>query len=221
MPGTPIFNPGEGVPFLTGDDHLLKAASDASLNARVGSGYEVLWSQIEGYVVGATLLLQYVEAHGVGQETLIYPIMYLYRHYLELVFKALVLLDSQLRGDGPVMPKGHDLAQLWAECRPVLAVVFSNREGELDVQLDQAERHVHDFVALDRTSQALRYPLDNKGVPFRADAVEFSIVNVGKTMTGLAALLNSAVTVFKVKIEQDEWLNANQAEFWSAVELQP
>ena len=166
------------------------------------------------------MLLQHAAKYGVGQETLIYPIMYLYRHYLELVFKALVLLDGQLRGQPPVMPKGHDLERLWAECRPVLAVVFSNREGELDTQLDQADQHVHDFVALDRTSQALRYPLDNHGAPFRADAVEFSIVNVGKTMTDLAAFLNTTVTIFKAKIQMDEWHKETAAKFWAAVDQQ-
>ena len=48
MSGTPIFNWGDGVPFLKADNKLLTADSDASLNARIGSGYEVMWSQIEG-----------------------------------------------------------------------------------------------------------------------------------------------------------------------------
>ncbi|HEV3482053.1 MAG TPA: hypothetical protein VGR97_06950 [Candidatus Acidoferrales bacterium] len=48
-----------------------------------------------------------VEAAREGPETFVYPICFLYRHYVELMLKALASMDRELDGQPPAYPKTH------------------------------------------------------------------------------------------------------------------
>ncbi|MEP6934637.1 MAG: hypothetical protein ABI988_11950 [Nitrospirota bacterium] len=94
------------------------------------------------------------------RDTLILPILALFRHYLELRFKEIIVLGDGL-GGGPVRwPLGHDLRQLWKRCRRICEDVLSS---DLAHELDLVGRCVDEFVALDPKCENFRYPLDKNG----------------------------------------------------------
>ncbi len=46
---------------------------------------------MEGYRRGARLLVEHVDEHARDQDFLVYPIMFLYRHHIELALKNIIL----------------------------------------------------------------------------------------------------------------------------------
>jgi hypothetical protein len=91
------------------------------------------------------------------RNTLILPILVLFRHYLELRFKEIIVIGDRLAG-GPVRwPWGHDLRKLWVRCRQICEDVLSS---DLADELDLIGRCVDDFVTLDPKCENFRYPLD-------------------------------------------------------------
>lgn len=87
---------------------------------------------------------------------LIYPIMFLYRHYLELRLKETIVLG---RPGQSGIPGHHDLLRLWEDARPVLGGL----ENRGFLTLDEADALVREFIEVDRQSQVFRYPMTRSG----------------------------------------------------------
>lgn len=59
------------------------------------------------------LATQVVERR-IGQDTLVYPILFLYRQYIELALKEIIRSGMVYLERDRAAPKHHDLGQLWA-----------------------------------------------------------------------------------------------------------
>src|SRR5579859_6702346 len=83
---------------------------------------------IEGYRRGAELLVQYAVEHG-DQDFLVYPIIFLYRHHIELILKRIIELAPSVleRSLTPVEEKhlknSHKLDVLWQDAEPIMAEI--------------------------------------------------------------------------------------------------
>jgi hypothetical protein len=79
----------------------------------------------DGFRRAASQLATQVCETASGQDVLVYPIVYLYRHHIELSLKRLIGTASELLGrelsikDYKVLG-GHKLADLWSLARPLL-----------------------------------------------------------------------------------------------------
>ena len=113
------------------------------------------------------------------------PIMYLYRHYLELSLKEIInhLLEwhdveddfSRLKlKHQPRMHElpGHPLMDSWDWIRSLIEQMEDCKlpgcsiDG-LDINYDAIEKRIQEFDKIDRSSFNYRYPVDNKGRPNR------------------------------------------------------
>src|ERR1039457_6840457 len=97
---------GKGVPSDWSNAHVNITWADPK------AGY------IEGYRRGARLLVEHVNEHGRDQDYLVYPIIFLYRHHIELALKNLVTLvadwlDHELSEAEKRHLDGHRLDLLW------------------------------------------------------------------------------------------------------------
>lgn len=90
------------------------------------------------------------------------PTLFLYRHYIELHLKSL-LIDAGELLDNPqaILPK-HYLLSLWDRVRKLLITISPESAGEW---FDRANQVIADFDALDSSSFAFRYPVDTSGKP--------------------------------------------------------
>ncbi len=93
---------------------------------------------------------------------LVLPTIFLYRHFIELALK-LILIEADKETPCTVRKKyKHDLAKLWCDCRPVMKSfadsinMFVQRWG----LVEQAILEMHDF---DEKEIAFRYPTKNLG----------------------------------------------------------
>ncbi len=107
------------------EDDVLFRAAEVGTNACISYWHNVNYPYKNGFRMAASrLALQVCETHS-DQDSLVYPILYLYRHHLELVLKDVFrtvakLLDHSI-ADGEEKTLGrHDLVPLWELIAPLL-----------------------------------------------------------------------------------------------------
>jgi hypothetical protein len=105
-------------------DVLFGSGTDWQANACV-NGIDDLAAYQNGYRRAALHLAEYVCDAGRGQDFLVYPIVYLYRHHIELTLKSIIsvacfVVDYTLTEKDLDTLGRHDLAKLWNLARPLL-----------------------------------------------------------------------------------------------------
>ena len=98
-------------------DVLFGSGTDWQANACVKS-IDAAMAYQDGYRRAALHLAEYVCEEGRGQDYLVYPIVYLYRHHIELTLKSIIgaaafVIDHTLAKDDFDTLGHHDLAKLW------------------------------------------------------------------------------------------------------------
>lgn len=64
-------------------------------------------------------------------DTWVYPIVFLYRHQVELMLKAITLTSTSILGPTKEYPRGHNLSKLWKGIRPLLNRVCREVQHEV------------------------------------------------------------------------------------------
>jgi hypothetical protein len=146
---------------------------DPELNARLPKGKDSGHFYIEGYRLAAEFLIERIADTGFDQDFLVYPICFLYRHYVELSLKDIIGTGQELVDEDSAPPGGHELRRLWAKARIHIEREFS---GEIS-QLNRADELVAELAGTDPTSQTFRYRVDNRG---RAHLAGQEVLNLGQ-----------------------------------------
>ena len=127
------------------------------------------------------------------RDWLFYPAAYLYRHYIELSLKNLILDGSEVL-DRTLLRNAldsHDLRSLWREVRRILEAVWPHGEPST---LHAAEQIILEFHRIDPTGQGFRYAANKTGGPFLGELPQaFCLQNLAQTMDGLHNFLEGAL----------------------------
>lgn len=115
---------------------------------------------VDGYKMAADVLVAQIKKKHQDQDFLIFPIVFLYRQYLELRLKQLISSGNKLQDKKMDPPKGHDLNNLWNLCRPILANLEPNTPPQY---LEAIDEIIDQFRTIDPTSQAFRYSILSNG----------------------------------------------------------
>ena len=119
-----------------------------------------------GFKRGAELWLQHfirdIDAAALDRDRLVLPILFLFRHYLELRFKEIIMYGGRILGEDSNWPFGHDLADLWQRCRNVCERIYGSDHAD---HLQFLDNCFDDICHLDPTSENFRYPIDRHGDP--------------------------------------------------------
>lgn len=142
-----------------------------------------------GYKDAADLLVKGVEANGSGQDTLVYPVLFLYRQYLELQLKDLIRQARRLLDKPGSFPTGHHIGNLWQVCHELLSEVFPN---DSVAELNEIARLIGEFAAVDPTSEAFRYPQDRKGNATLPGIRYINLRNVREVVEKISFILGGA-----------------------------
>lgn len=189
MKDTEIPWPGKGdkafkdVPFSpTGaSPHWLSEISDL-----LGGDYQS--AIVAGFKEAADKVVDSLVATKERMDVFFFPVVYLYRHAIELCLKGLVndgiylriLKDDQDLQD---ILASHNLHSLWSKVRLVLKEVWPDGDDE---DVDAVEKIILEFHQADKSGQRLRYSKDKRGkshvdkLPVRVD-----LVVLKRTMDGL------------------------------------
>lgn len=125
--------------------------------SRVDEGYAIY---SEAYKDAADRLVEYSKVNKTSINFLVFPILFLYRHYIELALKEIILTASVfLEKDNKIMA-GHNISRLWVESKKLIS------EIELDIpqqEINVLDFQIYQFHDLDKCSMTFRYPTDKSG----------------------------------------------------------
>jgi hypothetical protein len=143
----------------------------------------------EGYKRGAGLLLSAAECNPMA-DALLYPIVFLYRQYLELKLKSLLncAWEVGLEASGKV---DHDLRSLWKTLRgSVLPTVWPEVPPS---RTEAVEKCVDELHSHDPASLAFRYPENKQGDAQTLESLQsVDLANLRDVMGRIANFLDCA-----------------------------
>jgi hypothetical protein len=139
-----------------------------------------------GYKDAADILVDSVISEGQRNDTLVYPIVFLYRQYLELALKNLIRQCLVYRGEQGNIPKHHQIVKLWSEAQEQIALIFP---GEATEELDELGRLIGELSSVDPTSTAFRYPEEKDGMPTLQGMKNLNLRNLKGVLDKMCNLL--------------------------------
>ena len=129
-----------------------------------------IWSwehYIDGFRTAADKLATSTESEW-RASNLVYPTMFLYRHYLELRTKQLILGFQELMELPADLPTHHRLLMLWEKVRDLEQQAIATGDWDSEENFDkypEIEELIREFDRMDQGSYEFRYPVDTKGAP--------------------------------------------------------
>ena len=167
-------------------EELFKATVEWWLNACLDPFCEDWYVYIEGYRRAANVLVEHVRTNRTDLDCLVYPIIFLYRHYIELQLKYIIRNGRRLLDQTGDFPKHHKLDTLWGEARKILEKVY---EGDPKEELDKVEEYINQLNSRDLWGSAFRYPTDMNGNKALPDLMHINIGNFSEIIEKVAKFL--------------------------------
>jgi hypothetical protein len=144
-----------------------------------------------GYKEGADALVEECKRHPAKLDTLVYPVVFLYRHYFELRLKILHRELCELN-EKPwsLKDSNHKLRPRWDKVRALLEEAFP---ADDKTHLDKISNVILDFDQLDPDSCTFRYPEDKGGKALLSPAMEsINVVHLKDELDPVINLLEGA-----------------------------
>jgi hypothetical protein len=152
-------------------DQPFSVSGNWQQNARVVTGvHSRLVIMMGGYKAAADLLVERSQRSGFDRDTLVYPIVFTYRQFIELELKYLIATYGFTVGVKANW-KSHDIAFLWSEFAKVLAGYGAE---DPDQTHSVVSAIVAEFAKVDPDSYSYRYPVDTQGneIPLAFEALD-------------------------------------------------
>ena len=144
------------------------------------------WHQYaRGYQSAYEELLLKWERHDMRPDSLIYPIIFLCRHYVELRLKELIQMSISLLQVSGDWKYGHRIDKLWLHVRPHIQTIWP---GENENELNNIETLILEFSSVDPSCMEFRYPTDLAGKLFLQKIQRLDVVHFKKTMSQLTSV---------------------------------
>lgn len=148
-----------------------------------------LWIRIFGFKRAADVMVEQGIQHRSDLNFLIYPIVFNYRHYLELALKELVMTVRRAERDQRPMPTHHRLTPLWDEVR---AYALEHGSGEDRESLMAVDSVVREFDRVDPGSMTFRYGVGKSGEQLLPDDMSrIDVRNLAEVMHGTGTFIES------------------------------
>jgi hypothetical protein len=194
------------IPPRKGDSLFRDDLPDRQNNACLSvnwSDNEFLYT--EGYRRAAQLLVEHTVEHQGNKHFLVYPVVFLYRHHIELALKKLILHAPYIIGhqltDTEMQHLGkHRLDLLWQDLKPMLAAVCKAAGwGTLSSADEEGiNSYISQLTALDPESYSFRYTHSKSGAPSLPSEKRINIRHFAEMMERLADYLDRLDTAVGV-----------------------
>ena len=164
-----------------------------------------------GYKNGADILSQYVDSTQRHQDTLVYPILFLYRHYLELMIKE-ILTDCAKILDEKITFKHHNLSAYWEEAKDKCFKALEEKIPE--DMIVPIENMVRQLVEVDKSSDAFRYPCRKDGSATLEGMTHINIKRVSEEIAKTSDALEAISAALSVAVETKADHEANMRQLY-------
>jgi hypothetical protein len=168
---------------------LFRPGERAELNACVGKngGPYDFYAYSRGYFSAGDRLLASLFQDSFSLDLIVYPVIYIYRHAIELALKHLARGLPALWDDDTEIKLSHKLKDNWLVVRPYLlkSPDFGGAEllAKVDVILD-------DFVEIDPSGEVFRFPESRDGSRFLQDTSHINLLVFGQAMESLQEIFD-------------------------------
>lgn len=138
--------------------------ADWQANACLNWTHDPLELYATGYKEAGDRLVEFVLTNAKDQDFLIYPIVFLYRQYVELRLKEIIREGQILLEEGNAFPTHHKICDLWSDAKKIAMKTSDIIAGESEPpNLEYAEHVIKEFSNIDPDSISFRYPTTRKG----------------------------------------------------------
>lgn len=151
-----------------------------------------------GYRRAGDALVERVAQTRSEQDFLVYPVVFCYRQYLELMLKADLCEARAAFGISTPVPKrdplnDHPLLPLWRDLRPLI----ERRWPDGGPEPDHVEDALRQFDTVDRRSFAFRYPTGKQGGPsLPQHMLRINLRNLAEVVARIGAFLEGTLDAF-------------------------
>jgi hypothetical protein len=115
---------------------------------------------IYGYKKAADILSKRISTDHSEVDYLVYPIIFLYRHHIELLLKNLLKLNIQLHNSEETVPTNHNIKDLWPRVKGYYRKI-NKRKNES--KINYINNIINELCQIDPESMSFRYNEDKKG----------------------------------------------------------
>lgn len=187
---------------------LFKPDNPWQLNACIGmnGGPYDFDAYSRGYFSAAKTLVDAVIADNTEIDLTVYPIVYCYRHGIELALKHLAYLLPQIWGEASQQISTHKLIDAWGVVKTYLLrdQVF-DEEG---TQIGYVDSVINDIIQFDPTAEVFRFPSDRSGGFYLQDAAHINIPVLSETLEAVRGIFEgwstSGAAMLDYKHEADD-----------------
>ena len=171
----------EELRWPTKGDRLLRksrgGANQTRFEAHGETRHYFIW---DGNKRAGDLLVASCENDRYESTTLVYPILYNYRHAIELGLKWIVMKFGEYASVEVADYEHHNLWKLWCVYKEIVLELGSDDGNVLAV----VEQVIKDFHDLDKSGQAFRYA-DAKNITFKLPDYPIDLRNTRDVMKGI------------------------------------
>ncbi len=144
----------------------------------------------DGYKRAVDILVQDVLKTGTKKNFIVYPIIFLYRHYLELCLKDILRNSSILTDQIPDIPGHHGIGDIWNACKKII-LYLQSAEEDSSIDLDIISQCIREFQKYDPEATAFRYPMNKKGGNSLANLKRIDLLNFSEVGDKLSNAIGS------------------------------
>jgi len=187
-------------PWPRKGDHLFVDRQDWYNNAVLNGQRDNLSLYAVEYKRAGEILAEAVVESRRDHDSLVFPIVFVYRQYLELRLKQLIRDSRRLLGDSSGFPATHKIAELWNLCRPLLGQTGLNVGEQV---LEAIEELIAEFAGADEDSYAFRYPTDKRSNPSLPDLRFVNLPNLADVIRKMSNFFEAVGWQLSVTLERE------------------
>lgn len=182
-------------PYPMKGDTLFHGGLDIDATAEISRWTSDFSSYGKGYKDGADIIVTDAIAQAESQTSqipyIVFPVVFLYRQYIELRLKETIALGTLIKGGMPDLSKYHHhrINDIWKDARPYIEAEPLLGAYE---SLDALDACIKEFSTIDPDGMAFRYPVDKKGNAHLPKATAISLRHLKDTMEKIGNLLDDA-----------------------------
>lgn len=180
---------------------LFVQGDDWQNNAMLGWAPYPMDIYAAGYKDAADAILYALSERKTSLDSVVYPLVFLYRQGLELQIKLILPLARQLTKSPAKEDHSHSLMLMWAELRTLLNELTPRA---CDLEVPAMEQFLHQLAEIDPQSFAFRYPEDKKGQLSLPDLHHINVRHLSEVMDSMFMLL-AGIHSELGDMDQHEW----------------
>lgn len=168
-----------------GDAPFIQAANPLK-NANIADGFARLVFMVEGYKKAGDLMIEAAEKDPSERDWLVFPILFNYRHFLELSLKYQLATYGPTVGIEPNW-NCHRLEVLWCAFDNMLKRYGTDDPDDVDPVVREI---ILEFAKIDPRSYSYRYPVDRKGEPLPVERETLHLPTLADVINAVSGYFN-------------------------------